>query len=135
MTAHRSLFVTDFLAKTKTTILPRPSYSSDNTPCDFTLFPELAYYLKGRRYQSADEIKSVSRTDLKDMGKNGFQKCFDDLYKQCQKCVAAQGSYFEGGCVSQQFNWQYFLSYRLSPGTFESSLPNPFAQFFVIVTL
>ncbi|GFS49699.1 hypothetical protein TNCV_4344131 [Trichonephila clavipes] len=35
----------------------------------------------------------------KDMAENGFQKCFDDLHKRWQKCVVAQGSYFEGGCV------------------------------------
>ncbi|GFX23118.1 hypothetical protein TNCV_2932821 [Trichonephila clavipes] len=32
--------------------------------------------------QSADEINSASQAKLKDMAKNGFQKCFDDLYKR-----------------------------------------------------
>ncbi|GFW63218.1 uncharacterized protein TNCV_581581 [Trichonephila clavipes] len=31
--------------------------------------------------QSADEFKSPSQAKLKGMAKNGFQKCFDDLYK------------------------------------------------------
>ncbi|GFW08442.1 uncharacterized protein TNCV_2774641 [Trichonephila clavipes] len=33
------------------------------------------------------------------MAKNGFQKCFDELHRRWQKWAAAQGSYFEGGCV------------------------------------
>ncbi|GFW97675.1 hypothetical protein TNCV_685451 [Trichonephila clavipes] len=45
------------------------------------------------------EIKSASQTELKDMAENGSQKCFDDLYKEWQKCVVARGSYFKGRCV------------------------------------
>ncbi|GFV70609.1 hypothetical protein TNCV_3841901 [Trichonephila clavipes] len=37
--------------------------------------------------QSVDDVKSASQT--KDMAKNGFQKCFVDLYKQWQKSVVA----------------------------------------------
>ncbi|GFW88170.1 amiloride-sensitive sodium channel subunit alpha [Trichonephila clavipes] len=47
--------------------------------------------------QSTDGVKSASQSELKDMAKNGFQKCFDDLYKLWQKCVVTQGFYFEGG--------------------------------------
>ncbi|GFW02084.1 uncharacterized protein TNCV_4854241 [Trichonephila clavipes] len=43
----------------------------------------------GRRFQSADEIKSASQAELKDMAKNGYQKCFDDRYKRWNKCVVA----------------------------------------------
>ncbi|GFV76350.1 hypothetical protein TNCV_4413291 [Trichonephila clavipes] len=49
---------------------------------------------------SAGEAKGASQVDLKDIAEKGFQKCFDYLYKPWQKCVVAQGSYFEGGCVS-----------------------------------
>ncbi|GFS57971.1 hypothetical protein TNCV_3124611 [Trichonephila clavipes] len=45
--------------------------------------------------QSADEVKSASQAELKDMAKNGFQKCFEDLYKPWQKCVVTQRSYFK----------------------------------------
>lgn len=98
--AHRSLLVNDFLAKTKTTVLPHPPYSPDLAPCDFFLFTELARRLQGRRFQSSDEVKCASQAEIKDMAKNGFQTCFDELYRRWQKCVVAQGSYFEGGCVS-----------------------------------
>ncbi|GFV52063.1 hypothetical protein TNCV_1324161 [Trichonephila clavipes] len=33
--------------------------------------------------QSADEVRSESHAELKDMAKNGFHKCFDELYKPC----------------------------------------------------
>ncbi|GFW20037.1 hypothetical protein TNCV_867431 [Trichonephila clavipes] len=84
----------------KKTILQHPSYSPDFGPRNFRIFLELARHLKGRRFQSAVEVKSASQAELKDMGKNGSQKCFDELYKRCQKCTVAQGSYFEGRCVA-----------------------------------
>ncbi|GFW20100.1 hypothetical protein TNCV_2320411 [Trichonephila clavipes] len=51
--------------------------------------------------QSANEVKSPScaQAELKGMAKNAFQKCFDDLYKLWQKCVAAEEFYFEGKCA------------------------------------
>ncbi|GFY10220.1 hypothetical protein TNCV_2628991 [Trichonephila clavipes] len=40
------------------------------------------------------------QAELKDMVKNEFQKCFDELYKRWQKCAVARGSYLWRGCVS-----------------------------------
>ncbi|GFT97597.1 hypothetical protein TNCV_1034351 [Trichonephila clavipes] len=76
-------------AKTRTPILPLPPYSHDLTPCDFTLFPEPARHLHGRRFQSAEEVKNESLAELNEMAKNGFQKCF-----------VAQGSYLKRNSVS-----------------------------------
>ncbi|GFW74868.1 hypothetical protein TNCV_2677381 [Trichonephila clavipes] len=39
---------------------------------------------------SANEAKRASQAELKDMAKNGFQKCFDDLYKPWQKANCDQ---------------------------------------------
>ncbi|GFT72602.1 hypothetical protein TNCV_974481 [Trichonephila clavipes] len=64
------------------------------------IFLELARHLQGRRFESADEVKSASQAELKNMPKNGFQKSFDELNKRWQKCAVVQGSYFEGRCVS-----------------------------------
>ncbi|GFV23940.1 uncharacterized protein TNCV_273031 [Trichonephila clavipes] len=43
--AHRSIIITDFLAKTKTTVLPHPHYSPDLVPGDFSPIPKLAHQL------------------------------------------------------------------------------------------
>ncbi|GFY15405.1 hypothetical protein TNCV_1572161 [Trichonephila clavipes] len=71
------LLVPDFLLKTKTTVLPHPPYSLDLAPSDFSLFPKR---LEGHQFQSAEEVKSTSQAELKNISKNGFQKCFHDLY-------------------------------------------------------
>ncbi|GFV64824.1 hypothetical protein TNCV_809211 [Trichonephila clavipes] len=49
--------------------------------------------------QSADEVKSASQVELKDMAKNGFQKYFDDLCVLLLKCLISKEDVF------QQFNW------------------------------
>ncbi|GFX97341.1 hypothetical protein TNCV_1077121 [Trichonephila clavipes] len=60
----------------------------------------LLFQKQDRRFQSTDEVKIASQAELKNMAKNGFQKCFYELYKRWQKCAVAQVFYFEGGCVS-----------------------------------
>ncbi|GFW91456.1 hypothetical protein TNCV_3376221 [Trichonephila clavipes] len=83
----------------KTTVMPHPSYSPDLTPLKLQNISRAGTSLAGFQFQSASEVKSASQAELKDMGKNGFQKCFDELHKRWQKCSIAQESYLEGGCV------------------------------------
>ncbi|GFV69615.1 hypothetical protein TNCV_4507301 [Trichonephila clavipes] len=46
------------------------------------IIPKLKLRLQSRRLQSADEFGSASQAELKKMAKNGFQKCFGELYKR-----------------------------------------------------
>ncbi|GFW57977.1 hypothetical protein TNCV_2741231 [Trichonephila clavipes] len=69
-------------------------------PATSDLILELACRFQGHRFQFADEIKCALQAELKDMDKNGSQKCFDGLYKRWQKYIVAQKSYLKGGCVS-----------------------------------
>jgi len=41
-----------------------------------------------------DTIKNA-KEELKRLSQNGFQKCFQQIYSRWQKCIAAQGDYFE----------------------------------------
>ncbi|GBN26218.1 hypothetical protein AVEN_166631-1 [Araneus ventricosus] len=62
----------------------------------FNLFPRLKMKLKGHRFADSDEVIENATKQLKDLSKNGFQKCFEQLYERCKKCVDAGGKYFEG---------------------------------------
>ena len=46
-----------FLAKHQVVQVTQPPYSPDLVPCDFWLFPKLQSPLKGKRFQSNDEIQ------------------------------------------------------------------------------
>ena len=61
--AHASLVVQQFFAFTNTTVIPHPPHSLDLSPCDFFLFLKMKLKLKGRCFDSIEEIQ----TNLQDM--------------------------------------------------------------------
>jgi hypothetical protein len=70
--AHRSVSVTDFLAKTNVTTLKDPPYAPDLAPPDFHLFYRLKSALNGRRcFAATDVIKNASE-ELKILSRNSF---------------------------------------------------------------
>jgi hypothetical protein len=48
-----------------------------------------------RRFCDATDIIMNATEELKIISQNGFQECFQQLYSRCQKCIVAQGDYFE----------------------------------------
>jgi hypothetical protein len=51
-----------FLAKDKVAVIPHPPYSLDLAPCDFLLFPKMKLKLKGRRFDTIEEIQAESQS-------------------------------------------------------------------------
>ncbi|KAF0708055.1 protein GVQW3-like, partial [Aphis craccivora] len=94
--AHSSLLIRQFLAKNQTPVVPQPPYSPDLAPCDFFLFPKLKSTLKGRRFQTIDDIKQNTEIDLKDIPISAYQECFQKWKRRWQRCIDSQGDYFEG---------------------------------------
>ena len=58
--AHSSFLVHNFLAKNEATVVPQPPYSPGLAPADFFLFPMLKSTLKGRCFDTFDEIQKNS---------------------------------------------------------------------------
>jgi hypothetical protein len=56
-------------------------------------------------------IKNATK-ELKRLSQNGFQECFQHLYKRWQKCIFAQGDYFEG--TISEMTALFGVSYKLS---------------------
>ena len=94
--AHTSLMVSKFLKKHSIPVLPQPPYSPDLAPCDFYLFKKLKTPMKGKRFDTREDIMKTATEALYLIPKNEFQKCFEDLKHRWAKCVASKGSYFEG---------------------------------------
>ena len=57
MPAHASHPMQSFLAKYQITQVTQPHYSPDLVHCDFWLFPKLKSPLKGKRFQTVNEIQ------------------------------------------------------------------------------
>jgi hypothetical protein len=62
----------------------------------FTCFFRLKSALKGWRFYGVIDIIKKATKDLKRLSQNDFQACFQYLYSRWQKCIVAQGDYFEG---------------------------------------
>jgi len=86
----------NFLGKNETTVVLQPPYSPDLAPADFFLFPKLKSTLKGRRFDTIDEIQKNSTNELFAIPKEAFQKAFQSWQKRWERCVDSEGNYFEG---------------------------------------
>jgi hypothetical protein len=52
--------------------------------------------LKGRRFQTVEEIQAESQAALNTLGENDFQECFKNWQHHWYCCQASEGNYFEG---------------------------------------
>jgi hypothetical protein len=94
--AHTSLLIREFLAKQETIVVPQPPYSPDLAPADFLTFPKLKSTLKGRRFQTVEEIKENLLQDLRTIPQNTFQDTFQNWKKCWERFINSRGEYFEG---------------------------------------
>ena len=66
---HASCLRQNFLVKHQITQVTQPPYSPDLAPCDFWLFPKLKSPLKGKRFQTVDEIQENATGQLMENGR------------------------------------------------------------------
>ena len=93
--AHPSL-IRSYLANHQTSVVPHPPYSPDSVPADFFLFLKLKTTLKGRRFQTIEEIQENAIRQLGPITESAFQEAFQQRKKRWERCIASRGDYFEG---------------------------------------
>ena len=84
------------LVSKEITTLHHPLYLPDLAPWDFFLFPKLKKILKATRFQGVEDIKTSVTRYLKTITKEEFSQCFKAWSKRIEKCIKANGEYFEG---------------------------------------
>jgi transposase len=94
--AHASLLIRSYLAKHQISIVPHPPYSLDLAPAGFFLFPKLKTTLKGRRFQTIEEIQENATRELRAITESAFQEAFQQWKKRWEWYIASRGDYFEG---------------------------------------
>jgi len=77
-------------------LCPIPPYSPDLAPADFFLFSKLKTTLKGRRFQTIEEIKENVTRELRAITESAFQEAFQKWEKRWERCIASRGDYFKG---------------------------------------
>jgi hypothetical protein len=76
-------------------VIPHPPYSPDFAPCDFFLFPKMKLKLKGRQFDSTEEIQPESKRMLDPLTEKDFQETFQKWRRRWDQCLHAGGKYFE----------------------------------------
>lgn len=74
--AHTALKTHEFLGQTNSVVAPHPPYSPDLAPADFFLFPKMKSKLKGRRFDTIEEIQRSSQEVLNTLQEQDFQQAF-----------------------------------------------------------
>ena len=93
---HTAIRVTQFLDRHQVPVLDHTPFSPDLAPAGFFLFPRFKGVLKGQHFSDITEIQQRVTTVLRAIPKEAFADSFQQLYTRCQKCIAANGEYFEG---------------------------------------
>ena len=79
-----------------TKTVPHPPYSPDLAPCDFWLFPKLKEKLRHCRNERTEEMKDAVTNVIDTLTHEDFDGAFQILLERYNKCIAADGDYFEG---------------------------------------
>lgn len=93
---HTALSVTQYLASKGIAVLQQPPYSPDMSPCDSFLFPRTKSVVKGTHFESIEAIQAAVTRVIGDIPVEAFQKCYEAWKTRWNRCIAAQGDYFEG---------------------------------------
>ena len=99
-------------------------YSPDLTPCDFWFFRKLKSPLKGKRFQTINEIWENTREQLMVIPAKDIAECFEQWKGPWENYVRSQVAYFEGDwviivlctmfLVSCIFNKCFYFSYYMA---------------------
>jgi hypothetical protein len=57
-------------------VIPHSPYSHDLAPCDFLLFPKIKLKLRGRRFDTIEEIQAELQRVLDTLTEKNFQEAF-----------------------------------------------------------
>ena len=93
---HATLLTRRFLTANNMVVMPHPPYQHNIEPSHFFLFPKLKMKIKGRRFQTLEEIEAESQADLNTLRENDVQECFKNWQCRWDRCQASKGDYFEG---------------------------------------
>ncbi|UYV75591.1 hypothetical protein LAZ67_13000681 [Cordylochernes scorpioides] len=94
-TSHTAFMITNFLARSNTSVIPHPPYSPDLAPCDFFLLPRLKREMKGKHWEPVENIQHHVTTFLRSIPAEEFQGAFQPWQTRLRKCIDAGGMYFD----------------------------------------
>ena len=76
-------------------VIPHPAYSPDLAPSDYCLFSELKKRLRGKHFQSASDLEESVKDIFTTLPPSFYRNAFEALPVRWQKCLDANGNWFE----------------------------------------
>jgi histone-lysine N-methyltransferase SETMAR len=90
---HTAQVTRDFLREQKITILPQPPYSPDIAPCDFWLFGELKKYLRGKKFQTEEDLDSAVFSFFNSIPEDKWKEVFKRWEDRMERVINNEGDY------------------------------------------
>jgi histone-lysine N-methyltransferase SETMAR len=72
-----------------------PPYSPDLAPFDFAIFPAIKSHLKGRRFESLQELSMATREVTSQYKSSWYADVYRQWVHRHQRCIEHAGAYFE----------------------------------------
>jgi hypothetical protein len=85
----------EFLEKLCIKLLSHPPNSPDLAPPDFDLFPMIKGQLKGRRFDSEEELINALTVTTNYLPDVEWSEIFNEWFKRMNKCILHAEGYFE----------------------------------------
>ncbi|UYV67275.1 hypothetical protein LAZ67_5000104 [Cordylochernes scorpioides] len=76
-------------------VLEHPAYSPDLSPSDYFLFGQLKKELKGKRFDSDEDVQKVVQEYFHTLPKSAYKEGIYKLPERWRRCIESQGVYFE----------------------------------------
>ena len=95
--------------------IEHPPYSPDLPPCDYYLISKLKKYLRGKKFDDDEEVKTAVVEHFADKEPEFFLKGIELLVHRCEKCVEVKRDYIEK--IAKLFYFCH-LKKLVSPETF-----------------
>lgn len=81
-----------------------PPYSPDLAPMDFRVFPELKSQLRGKRFDSADDLVKHTQAIVSSFTDSWYVETYNKWISRHRKCIEIAGDYVEKVRRSMDFN-------------------------------
>jgi [histone H3]-lysine36 N-dimethyltransferase SETMAR len=92
---HTSGLSMETIADSQFTLIAHPPYSPDLAPSDFWMFRHLKKSLRGKIFESAQDVQEDVKKFLGEQPRKFFETAFSELLTRWEKCVTNGGSYIE----------------------------------------
>ncbi len=76
-------------------VLPHPAYSSDLAPSDYGLFRSMEHFLRGRRFETFDQVEAACREFFESKEPHWYRDQIRQLAERWRKYIENHGLYFE----------------------------------------